>query len=190
MASRDVVVLGAARSAIGTFNGSLADMEPHELAGTVMKEAVARSGVDPFAAPDWGAAEPPPILRFATLVTGMTEAGVTPSGLLYQLWDDDITGTLAPPQQLVTALAAQLRDSFATVDAQFALGATEPDTPTLTKLLTAVMGDTDTQLLLGVLNNSLITTVAPYARVDGALPAPVRTAARQALSAQYPGLLR
>ncbi len=49
MSKRDVVVLGAARSAIGTFGGSLADIEPAELAGTVMKEAVARSGVDPKA---------------------------------------------------------------------------------------------------------------------------------------------
>ncbi len=49
MSKRDVVVLGAARSAIGTFGGSLADIEPAELAGTVMKEAVARSGVDPTA---------------------------------------------------------------------------------------------------------------------------------------------
>jgi acetyl-CoA C-acetyltransferase len=47
--SRDVVVLSAVRSAIGTFGGSLADIEPSELAGTVMKEAVARSGVDPQA---------------------------------------------------------------------------------------------------------------------------------------------
>jgi acetyl-CoA C-acetyltransferase len=47
MSKRDVVVLGAARSAIGTFNGALADIEPAELAGTVMKEAVLRSGVDP-----------------------------------------------------------------------------------------------------------------------------------------------
>ena len=49
MSKRDVVVLGAARSAIGTFGGSLADIEPAELAGTVMKEAVERSGVDPKA---------------------------------------------------------------------------------------------------------------------------------------------
>jgi acetyl-CoA C-acetyltransferase len=49
MSKRDVVVLGAARSAIGTFNGSLADMEPADLAGTVMKAAVERSGVDPKA---------------------------------------------------------------------------------------------------------------------------------------------
>jgi acetyl-CoA C-acetyltransferase len=47
MSKRDVVVLGAVRSAIGGFQGSLADIEPAELAGTVMKEAVKRSGVDP-----------------------------------------------------------------------------------------------------------------------------------------------
>jgi len=46
---RDVVVLGAARSAIGSFGGALADIEPAELAGTVMKAAVERSGVDPKA---------------------------------------------------------------------------------------------------------------------------------------------
>ena len=49
MSKRDVVVLGVARSAIGTFGGALADIEPCELAGTVMKEAVLRSGVDPKA---------------------------------------------------------------------------------------------------------------------------------------------
>ena len=45
--SRDVVVLSAVRSAIGTFNGSLSSFESSELGGIVMKEAVARSGVDP-----------------------------------------------------------------------------------------------------------------------------------------------
>lgn len=49
MTTRDVVVLGAVRSAIGSFGGSLSDIEPAELAGTVMKAAVERSGVDPKA---------------------------------------------------------------------------------------------------------------------------------------------
>lgn len=49
MSKRDVWVLGVARSAIGTFGGSLADIEPAELAGQVMKAAVERSGVDPKA---------------------------------------------------------------------------------------------------------------------------------------------
>ncbi len=45
--SRDVVVLGAARSAVGTFGGSLSKIEPSELAGLIMKAAVERSTVDP-----------------------------------------------------------------------------------------------------------------------------------------------
>jgi acetyl-CoA C-acetyltransferase len=49
MSKRDVVVLGACRSAIGTFGGALAEIEPAELAGTVMREAIKRSGVDPKA---------------------------------------------------------------------------------------------------------------------------------------------
>jgi acetyl-CoA C-acetyltransferase len=43
---RDVVVLSAVRSAIGGFGGGLSSIEPHELAGQVMKEAVNRSQVD------------------------------------------------------------------------------------------------------------------------------------------------
>ncbi|WP_220634676.1 acetyl-CoA C-acyltransferase family protein [Georgfuchsia toluolica] len=47
MMTRDVVVLGAARSAVGSFGGSLSGIEPCELAGMVMKDVIARSGVDP-----------------------------------------------------------------------------------------------------------------------------------------------
>ncbi len=47
MSKRDVVVLSAARSAVGTFGGSLSDIEPSELAGIVMKETISRSGADP-----------------------------------------------------------------------------------------------------------------------------------------------
>jgi acetyl-CoA C-acetyltransferase len=43
---KDVVVLSAARSPIGAFGGSLSEMEPAELAGIVMKESIARSGVE------------------------------------------------------------------------------------------------------------------------------------------------
>jgi acetyl-CoA C-acetyltransferase len=45
--SKEVVVLSAVRSAIGAFGGSLKDMEPAELGGVVVKEAIARAGVDP-----------------------------------------------------------------------------------------------------------------------------------------------
>jgi acetyl-CoA C-acetyltransferase len=43
----DVVVLSAVRSGIGAFGGGLSQIEPPELAGQVMKEAIDRSGVDP-----------------------------------------------------------------------------------------------------------------------------------------------
>lgn len=45
--TREVVVLSAVRSAVGTFGGALSGIEPHELAAQVMKEAVTRSSVDP-----------------------------------------------------------------------------------------------------------------------------------------------
>ncbi|MCX7946621.1 MAG: acetyl-CoA C-acyltransferase family protein [Hydrogenophilus sp.] len=44
---REVVVLSAARSAIGAFGGSLAGVEPAELAGMVMKGAIERAGIEP-----------------------------------------------------------------------------------------------------------------------------------------------
>ncbi len=47
MEKREVVVLAAARSAVGTFGGSLSGMEPIDLAAEVMKATIERSGVDP-----------------------------------------------------------------------------------------------------------------------------------------------
>lgn len=45
--TREVVVLSAARSAIGSFGGVLSQIEPTELAGQVMQAAIQRSAVDP-----------------------------------------------------------------------------------------------------------------------------------------------
>lgn len=47
MTSREVVVLSAVRTAIGSFGGSLKGIEAADLGGMVIKEAVARSGADP-----------------------------------------------------------------------------------------------------------------------------------------------
>ncbi|WP_425428719.1 beta-ketothiolase BktB [Caballeronia novacaledonica] len=49
LSRREVVVLSAVRSAIGTFGGALAGFDPVDLAGRVMTEAISRSGVDPQA---------------------------------------------------------------------------------------------------------------------------------------------
>jgi acetyl-CoA C-acetyltransferase len=47
MSNKEVVALSAVRSAVGGFGGSLSGMEPAELGGLVVKEAIARAGVDP-----------------------------------------------------------------------------------------------------------------------------------------------
>ncbi|MFN4901001.1 MAG: acetyl-CoA C-acyltransferase family protein [Betaproteobacteria bacterium] len=47
MRMREVVVLSAVRSAVGSFSGTLSGIEPADLGGMVMKEAVKRAGVDP-----------------------------------------------------------------------------------------------------------------------------------------------
>ena len=43
----DIVILGSARTAIGTFGGALAGVPPTELAATASKAAMARAGIDP-----------------------------------------------------------------------------------------------------------------------------------------------
>jgi acetyl-CoA C-acetyltransferase len=47
IAEHDVVVVGAARTAIGDYGGSLKDVPPTELGAIVIREAVRRAGVDP-----------------------------------------------------------------------------------------------------------------------------------------------
>ncbi|SDP72249.1 thiolase family protein [Desulforhopalus singaporensis] len=44
---KDVVIISACRTAIGTFGGSLKDVQAADLAAVTMKEAVSRSGIDP-----------------------------------------------------------------------------------------------------------------------------------------------
>ncbi len=43
----DIVILGGARTAIGTFGGALAAVPPIALGATVAKAAIERSGVEP-----------------------------------------------------------------------------------------------------------------------------------------------
>ncbi|AMP02961.1 acetyl-CoA C-acyltransferase family protein [Collimonas pratensis] len=45
--TKEVVIVGAARTAIGTFGGALKDIAPGELGAVAVKEAFARAGVDP-----------------------------------------------------------------------------------------------------------------------------------------------
>jgi acetyl-CoA C-acetyltransferase len=47
MASQDIVIVGAARTAVGAFNGAFAGTAAHELGAAAIKAALARAGVDP-----------------------------------------------------------------------------------------------------------------------------------------------
>src|SRR5665647_1825376 len=44
---KDVVIVSACRTAIGTFGGTLKDMIGARIAAVVMKEAIKRAGIDP-----------------------------------------------------------------------------------------------------------------------------------------------
>ena len=44
--SREVVVVSGVRTAVGTYGGSLKDIAPTELAAQVVRESLARAGVD------------------------------------------------------------------------------------------------------------------------------------------------
>jgi len=44
---KDVVIVSACRTAIGTFGGTLKDLHVVDLASVVMKEAIKRAGIDP-----------------------------------------------------------------------------------------------------------------------------------------------
>ena len=67
--AREVVVLSAVRSAIGTFGGTLSVMEPADLGGIVMKAAIERAQVDPQTI----ACNPEPHKRFTCIATEFIE---------------------------------------------------------------------------------------------------------------------
>jgi acetyl-CoA C-acetyltransferase len=47
MAAQDIVIVGAARTAVGAFNGAFAGTSAHELGAAAIRAALARAGVDP-----------------------------------------------------------------------------------------------------------------------------------------------
>ncbi|MBD5801555.1 Beta-ketothiolase BktB [Azoarcus sp. Aa7] len=47
MTTREILIVGAARTAIGTFGGALKDVPMRQLATTAVRAAIARSGVEP-----------------------------------------------------------------------------------------------------------------------------------------------
>jgi acetyl-CoA C-acetyltransferase len=77
---KDVVIVSACRTAVGTFGGSLKDLNAATLGSIVMKEAVKRAGVDPATIDDvrFGCCMEPAdtlnVSRVAALLAGIPES--------------------------------------------------------------------------------------------------------------------
>ncbi len=77
---RDVVIVSACRTAVGTFGGSLKDLNAATLGSVVMKEAVKRAGIDPVTIDDvrFGCCLEPVdtlnVSRVAALLAGIPES--------------------------------------------------------------------------------------------------------------------
>jgi len=146
------------------------------------------SGLDPFTALDPGTAGPaePATVRFVRLISAFTTTGLTPTQVLYLIWNADLTGTSAPAPGDVTGLAAALRGDFAAVEAQFAVQ-DDPTGAIAKSLVTLLYGTAAADFLFGLVNGTYTTTV-PYSTPPGqpGLPAAVIAAAGGQLS--YSGL--
>jgi acetyl-CoA C-acetyltransferase len=46
MATQDIVIVGAARTAVGSFNGAFANTPAHDLGAVAIKAALERAGVE------------------------------------------------------------------------------------------------------------------------------------------------
>jgi hypothetical protein len=118
-------------------------------------------GLDPFAPLDPSAAPPaePAAVRFIRLQQALNGAGLAPVQALYLIWNQDISGRLAPPLSAITGLAWTLRADFAAVNAQFTL-VDDPDGTIAQGLMTLVYGSSASNFFFGLLNNTLMTAVA------------------------------
>ena len=140
------------------------------------------SGLDPFAPLDPSPTPPaePPVIRFIRLVQAMQKAGLAPVQALYLIWNQDLSGTLAPQSDAVAALALALRAAFTAVESQFTLPVDDPGGTIAKQLMTTVYGAADTDFFFGLLNQTLTVSV-DFSYASGAIPQPVLAAANSQL---------
>ena len=152
----------------------------HSLGISVLEFLALRrfSGLDPFAPLDPSPTPPakPPVIRFIQLVQAMQKAGLVPVQALYLIWNQDLSGTLAPEPDAVAALALALRADFIAVESQFTLPDDDPDGSIAKQLMTTVYGAADTDFFFGLLNQTFTVSV-PCSYASPILPQPVLAAA-------------
>ena len=144
------------------------------------------TGLDPFASLDPSTTPPaePPVIWFIRLLNVFQSAGLTTNQALYLMWNQDITGTSAPPLTTVTGLARALAADFAAVEAQFTVPPQgDPDGSIAQSLMTLVYGSAATAFFFGLLNSTFSTSVS-YSSPPGqpTLPQPVVGASNGQLS--------
>jgi hypothetical protein len=133
------------------------------------------SGLDPFAPLDFGTAPnvAPPMIRFIRMAQAMTTAGLDPVQPLYLVWNEDISGTLAPKPADVATLALTLRKDFAAVEATF-LRKDDPNGSIAQALMALVYGASDTAFFFSLISSSYRASVA-FADASPVLPQNVLT---------------
>jgi Neuraminidase-like domain/Salmonella virulence plasmid 28.1kDa A protein len=143
---------------------------------------IAYTGVDPFAPPVLDDTDPvsSPFLDFLTRAQALDTAGLTPTQVLYLLWNIDLSGVSAPSPTVTSGLASALRSAFAAIDSQFSVGGSVT-AATAQSLMSLVLGSTAAGIYFGLINNTFTTTVS-FGYTQSTLPAAVLTAAAGRLS--------
>ena len=140
------------------------------------------SGLDPFASLDPGAAPDitPPLVRFIRMAQTMTTAGLDPVQALFLVWNEDVSGTLAPQPADIAALALALRKDFAAVEANFARK-DDPDGSIARALMALVYGAADSSFFFSLVSGAYRASVS-FANASPLLPQTAVAAAGGRLS--------
>ena len=164
----------------------------HALGLSVLEFLLLRqwSGLDPFATIDPGTSPPaePPVIRFIALLQLLQAAGLTTNQALYLIWNQDISGTSAPPLATVTGLGLALATDFAAVEAQFALQV-DPNGSIAQSLMTLVYGASASAFFFGLLNNTFTTSVG-YTTPPGVQTVPAQVIAASTGRLSYDNLAK
>jgi peptidoglycan hydrolase-like protein with peptidoglycan-binding domain len=119
------------------------------------------TGIDPFAPLDLGTPPyvVPPLIRFIRTAQAMIAAGLDRVQALYLVWNEDISGALAPKPTDIAALALTLRNDFAAVEATFARK-DDPNGSIAQALMALVYGASDTAFFFSLISGTYRASVA------------------------------
>lgn len=133
---------------------------------------IEHSGIDPFAEI---APANPPILAFLELVDRLRAAALKPAQALHLMWNEDLSGTSAPPAGQIHEFARSLRIGLAAVESEFSI-ADDRDGQIARARMALVYDNAATDLFFGLLNNTLVSDT-PYSHSQPALEQAVLNAA-------------